>query len=57
MSPSIDGSAVADRGHATDHSWWLYIAAGLVVMGVYFACPDEWFVVRADREGELVLFG
>ena len=39
LTPAIEGSESAGRGGATDPSWWLYIAVGLVVMGVYFAVP------------------
>ena len=39
MATSIDESAVVKSSRVTGRLWWLYIAAGLPVIGVYFALP------------------
>src|SRR5579859_6204333 len=41
LRTQVDESAVADRGRASGRLWWLYIAVGLAVMGVYFAFPGD----------------
>jgi two-component system, cell cycle response regulator len=38
---SVDQSAEAASGRATSRWWWLYIGAGQVVMGAYFAIPEH----------------
>ncbi len=41
MRTSIDGPGVGECGRLTGRLWWLYIAAGLGVMGIYFAVPGH----------------
>lgn len=41
MRTSIDGPAVGECSRLTGRLWWLYITAGLAVMGVYFAVPGH----------------
>ena len=38
---SIDESLVVGDRRASSRLWWLYIAAGLAVMGVYFASRSD----------------
>jgi two-component system cell cycle response regulator len=38
---SIDESVVVGDRRASGRLWWLYIAAGLAVMGAYFAVPSD----------------
>src|ERR1700692_4947460 len=41
LRTSIDDSLGVGNSRAGGHLWWLYIAAGLAVMGAYFAVPGD----------------